>query len=433
MERLLDHWRGIYGEIFEVIETSGDVARKALAREAMHLPPAKRAKDHSEGARDVAIWFCVLEFLKANPDEHVCFVTSNSSDFGDGIAYPYPMNEDVRGLEDRLTRLKDFDEVVSRFSKEVSGKEAESTADELLRSLSVRSRVAQTAMDLTSSAAFIGLGAADATVEWREWLAQPEVELLSVKEVTGHEIEGDVWYTANATWLLYGLAADGHETTASYVACLWEMKVLFSARDDDETPTVLKTNKPSAPDTSDTASMEILQRLKERVASLSRGAMEHMRGAVSPWERLLARQVAAPLPKLDIASHLNPSIAQIAASMNLEIGTIVGRSGIQEAVAALIKLNPDFNGTRSGIQEAIALTKLNADLNGTRSAMETLRASMPKLDIATALPRTDFPDLVAAAARAQRLADLPSDADCHKNAEGRKEADDQVSLSNADE
>lgn len=116
----------------------------------MALPPAKRAKDHSEGARDAAIWFSILEFLKQNPEEHVCFVTDNTSDFGDGTVYPYPLNEDVRGLEGRLTRLKDFDQVVSQFTKEVSGKDAEAAAGLLLRSQAVRERVAQTAAEILS-------------------------------------------------------------------------------------------------------------------------------------------------------------------------------------------------------------------------------------------------------------------------------------------
>ncbi|MFD5124146.1 PIN domain-containing protein [Streptomyces sp. NPDC058385] len=400
VDRLLGHWRGIYGEIFEVIETSGDVARQALAREAMHLPPAKRAKDHSEGARDVAIWFSVIEFLKANPEEHIYFVTNNSSDFGDGTAYPYPMNEDVRGLEERLTLLKDFDQVVSRFSKEVSGKDAEAAAGELLRSLSVGGRVAQTAMDLSSPAGFVGLGPADATVEWHEWLAQPEVELLSVMNVTGHEIEGDVWYTANATWLLYGLAADGPESAAGYVACVWGMKVLFSTRDGDDAPTFLKTSELSAPDTSDAAVMGILRRLKERVANVSRRAVRRVQTAVIP-DQLFAQQLASSLPKLDIAGHLNPSIAQIAASMKLNMDAIVGRSAMEQLRASI----PDIGyGTIIG-----------------RSAMKQLQASLPKIDIPTMLPRTNIADLLAASARAQTLAGLPVDAE-----EGEQGEDEQL-------
>ncbi|MEU6215715.1 PIN domain-containing protein [Streptomyces sp. NPDC047023] len=232
LERLMNHWRGVYGEIFEVIETSPEVARRALTREALALKPAKRAKDHSEGARDVAIWFSIIEFLKANPDETVHFVTDNTTDFGDGITYPYPMNEDIEGLENRLTRLTDFNEVVSAFTKTVSGADAEAVADELLRSPGVRARVAQTAAELlTSPSGFAGLGTDDTVVQWRGWWTAPEVELVTVTEVTGHEIEGDVWYTANARWLLYGLSFDEDIADTRYTACTWETKVLFSARD----------------------------------------------------------------------------------------------------------------------------------------------------------------------------------------------------------
>lgn len=155
LERLLDHWRDAYREIFEVIETSDAAIRRAFQREAMALPPTKRAKDHSEGGRDAAIWFSVLEFLEQNPDEHVWFVTDNSDDFGDGATYKYPMDEDIRGLEDRLHRLENFDQVVSRFTTEVSGADAEAAAAELLKSVAVRDRVAQTAMDLSSLTGFM--------------------------------------------------------------------------------------------------------------------------------------------------------------------------------------------------------------------------------------------------------------------------------------
>ncbi|MFD9633513.1 PIN domain-containing protein [Streptomyces violascens] len=174
LNRLAAHWRSAYEEIFEVIDTSGDAARRALAREAMALPPAKPVKDRSEGGRDAAVWFSILDYLKENPDEDICFVTNNTKDFGDGTAYPYPMNEDVRGLEGRLTRLTDFAAVVSKFTKEVSGRDAEAAAEQLLRSLSVRNRVSQTAIEVLSSpVGFVGLDAAEATVQWREWLASP--------------------------------------------------------------------------------------------------------------------------------------------------------------------------------------------------------------------------------------------------------------------
>ncbi|MFE9454129.1 hypothetical protein [Streptomyces sp. NPDC006739] len=265
MERFLDHWRGAYADVFEVIQTSGDVALKALAREAMALPPAKRCDkgDHSEGARDVAIWFSVLEFLKDNPDEHIYFVTNNTSDFGDGTVYEYPMNEDVRGFEHRLTRLQDFKEVVATFTTEVSGESAATAAEELLRSEAMREQVAQTAVEaLDSDGGFPGLGASDAEIVWRSWLAAPAVELLSVKNVTGHKIDQHVWYTADVEWLLYGSAVSTDGDSALSVACVWRMKILFSTDEKDESPTIL-SGAPGMPDTADDRCMNGVRSLRQ--------------------------------------------------------------------------------------------------------------------------------------------------------------------------
>ncbi|MFC8583664.1 PIN domain-containing protein [Streptomyces sp. NPDC057217] len=298
LERLLDHWRDAYREIFEVIETSDAAIRRASQREAMALPPTKRAKDHSEGGRDAAIWFSVLEFLDQNPEEHVWFVTDNSTDFGDGVTYKYPMNEDIRGPEDRLHRLENFAQVVSRFTTEVSGADAEAAAAELLKSAAVRDRVAQTAMDLSSLTGFAGLGDGEAAEDWYAWLAQPEVELLSIADITGHEIENDVWYTANVQWMLYGPAVDEVEAPVGYIACVWSMKVLFSARD-DEAPTLLTSEEPSPPDTGDETCMRVLQALKKRVSDIVAGAKRRVH---TPVERMLAEQLAPTLAKLDTAT-----------------------------------------------------------------------------------------------------------------------------------
>ncbi|QIB49563.1 PIN domain-containing protein [Streptomyces aureoverticillatus] len=392
LERFLDHWRGVYSEIFEVIETSGDIARKALVREAMALPPAKRTKDHSEGARDVAIWFSILKFLRENPDEHVTFVTDNTSDFGDGTAYPYPMDEDMRGLEDRLHRLKDFDQVVSQFTKEVSGRDAEAAAGELLRSLAIRDRVAQSSVEvLSSTTGFGGLSATDALVEWHGWLASPEVELLRVTDVTGHEIEGDVWYTANARWLLYGIAADGPDAPGRYVSCVWEMKVLFSARDGDEAPTLLKTCEPSPPDTSDSATVEILERLKARVADISRRAVENLQAAVSPAERLLAQHVSTTLPKLDIAGSPAHRLAAQIAAAQADLSSPFRGLAQQVAEAQAARIN-----SAQGLAEKIAAIQAAMYANPLQKLAQQIAAAQPKLDNATVLPRTTFAGLAAA-------------------------------------
>jgi hypothetical protein len=409
LERIQAHWRSQYCEIFEVIDTSGDAARQALIREALALPPAKQGEKRAEGGRDAAIWFSVLEFLAANPDEHVCFVTNNHKDFGDGTSYQFPMDEDVRGMEGRLGRLKDFNEVVTNYTKEVSGEAAEATAEELLRSAAVRGRVAQTAVEvLNSPLGYVGLEMPDAVIAWRSWLAAPEVDLLSVKDVTGHEIEGDVWYTANVQWLLYGSALGNDDGTALGVACVWAMKVLFSAKEADESPTVLSDGDPTLPDTADDQCVQLLRRFKEKAAQAARRATK---GAalgtqnVSAWassiahptaaaqilasmprvdtsilevQRRIAEQIAESMPKLDF-SGINVA-AQIAASMpKLDTSFLVAQRGIAEQIAASMpKLDTSFLIAQRGIAEQ--LQGLSTQTAAMRAAQAVSAAHLSKDD-----------------------------------------------------
>ncbi|MGA4967089.1 PIN domain-containing protein [Streptomyces pseudogriseolus] len=395
LERLLDHWRDAYREIFEVIETSDAAIRRGFQREAMALPPAKRVKDRSEGGRDATIWFSVLEFLEQNPDEQVWFVTNNSSDFGDGSVYRYPMNEDIRGLEDRLTLLKDFNQVVSHFTKEVSGADAEAAAAELLKSAAVRDRVAQTAMDLSSLTGFVGLGDGESMEEWYAWLAEPEVELLSVTDVTGHEIESDVWYTANAQWVLYGPAVDEVEAPVGYIACVWSMKVLFSARD-DAAPTLLTSEEPSPPDTCDESCMRILEALKKRVADIVARAKRRAVAVQTPAERLIAEQFASSLAKLDTATNqlalqaaarqaalINGPAQRLAQQMAAElkrIDTPAQRLAQQAAEHLKLVNTPAQRLARKMVADQLAL--IDSPL---QRAARQVAASMPKLDLAADL------------------------------------------------
>ncbi|MEC3998872.1 PIN domain-containing protein [Actinacidiphila sp. DG2A-62] len=262
LKRLQDHWRTQYSEIFEVIETSGDAARMALAREAMALPPAKQ-NERAEGGRDVAIWFSILEYLRANPDEHACFVTDNHHDFGNGTDYPFPMNEDLRGMEIRLSRLKDFDAVVRTFTKAVSGETALATAEALLSSIEIRDEIAQAALGMESPHPFIGIDSTSAPVQWSTWLLAPDVELLSVSAVEGHEIGHDVWYTAKAEWLLFGPTFTGERSLIDRVACTWATKILFSANSEKREPTLLSSGVPSLPDLEDKRCATTLARMKD--------------------------------------------------------------------------------------------------------------------------------------------------------------------------
>lgn len=368
LERLLDYWRDAYRNIFEVIDTSGDSARKALAREAMALPPAKRGGDRSEGARDVAIWFSILEFLRENPEEEVCFVTNNTADFGDGVAYPYPMDEDLRGIEGRLTRLANFDEVLSRFAKEVSGEDAETAAYDLLRSVPIQSRLAQTAVEILSSpTGFLGIGNTGVEVQWRSWVTSPEVGLLGVTDVVGHEIESDIWYTAKARWLLYGVAVDGDDTQS--IACEWEVKLLFSASEGDQTPTLLTPGEPSLPDMADEQCIEALAKLKKRTAAAAK------RNFVN-----LSQQMAAVMPKYDIAGLMGTAnlAQQMAASFpKIDIAGVLPTMNLAQQIAEAM---PKYD---------------TAGLMGTANLAQQMAASLPKLDIAGLLPSLNITQPIA--------------------------------------
>ncbi|MGA4902954.1 PIN domain-containing protein [Streptomyces griseoincarnatus] len=393
VERLLDHWRAAYADVFEVIETSGEVALKALAREAMALPPAKRCEkgDHSQGARDVAIWFSILEFLKENPDEHVYFVTANTSDFGDGTVYKYPMDEDVRGLEHRLKRLKDFNDVVTTFTTEVSVESAAAAAEELLRSDVMREQVAQTAVEaLDSEAGFPGLGASDTEIVWRTWLAAPDVELLSVENVRGHEIDQHVWYTADVEWLLYGSAVSDDGESALSVACVWRMRILFSTDEKEESPTIL-SGAPCVPDTADERCMSIVQRLRqaaERLASRVTGGLAAAQELSASTASAATARLLTSLPKTDLAAisaYQSTIRALTARQTSLDLSELITpqTSAVQAALASMPKVSPTILSVQQEIAKTIAATQPKWDFSSLlaprMTALQAALASMPKV------------------------------------------------------
>ena len=118
-ERVKDHWRNQYQEVLTVLDTSGEAAKLALAREAYCEKPAKVDSKAKSGARDVAIWLSVIDYLKANPEQTVFFVSDNTHDFGDGTAYLSPMAEDLGDTQSRLKQLTSFEEFVSQFTQTI--------------------------------------------------------------------------------------------------------------------------------------------------------------------------------------------------------------------------------------------------------------------------------------------------------------------------
>jgi hypothetical protein len=279
-----DYWRQAYGRLFEIVETSGDIARQALLREANCEKPARGpdAKDKG-GARDAAIWLSVVEYLKSNPDKKVYFVTANTRDFGDGSEFPGPMATDIEGLEDRLTLLTSFDSVVSTFSTpiDIDEKHTEKDLASLLTSESAITLLAGAVTERLAAQSgpwggntvqvFLSGLVPDkySPVRWSTWASEPKVVLRRVQDVAGHKIGEDAWYTAIVDWILVGLAsvpnASSTPLTAhlvsvpTWVACQWQTKLLFSSRP-GEPPVLLQHWPPESLDAAEQDEWEPLVR-----------------------------------------------------------------------------------------------------------------------------------------------------------------------------
>ncbi len=260
IERAKAHWHGQYEEVLDTLETSGESARAALAREAFCEKPANTDPKKKGGARDAAIWLSVIDYLKANSTETVYFVSNNTDDFGDGAVYLSPMSEDLDDMMSRLTHLTSFDDCISRFSETM---EADSErVKSLLTSLvsdSLTSIVA-TAQSSLRDGRFGGTRIEDGAFEpfeWTTWLLPPSAVVRNVSEASGHKIGNDEWYTATVVWILVGItqpivSAYGSVRDISAIvqtACQWRTKVLFSTGEsrklaivDFETPEALDPN-----------------------------------------------------------------------------------------------------------------------------------------------------------------------------------------------
>lgn len=397
LERFKEHWSTVYSDIFEVIDTSGVAARRALAREALALAPTKETREGKTGGRDAAIWFSLLEFLEDNPNEHVYFVTNNSKDFGNGHDYPEPMDEDVRLLGGRLTYLSDFDEVIERFTKEVSGEAEKASVDALLRTTFVRGGVAQAALASMgptegANARFSGCEENDQPVRWCWWLAAPGVELLSFNDVTGHEIEGEVWYTAQIRWLLRGAALDeGGELRT--VSCLWPVKMLFSTgtgKEEGEPPTLLADHGPTPPRTSQAETKKLLEQMRQDVSA----EPEKSEGGEMPDR--------SPV----VADMQYPALAQYLNSVGLGVS-------LQRSLAT--QLAPFADVQRRLAEQQMAQFAPLADMQ--RRLAQQMASAMPKLDIATGPYQGKVQRIEAARKAAQSAAkSVPDgDAECEQD------------------
>ncbi|MDT0464819.1 hypothetical protein [Streptomyces gibsoniae] len=77
--------------------------------------PRRRGEDGRSRRRDLT----AVEYAREYSEEKVYFVSRNTQDFGDGTAYPYPMNLDLDGIEHQFVHLTALDQVVKEFAKPV--------------------------------------------------------------------------------------------------------------------------------------------------------------------------------------------------------------------------------------------------------------------------------------------------------------------------
>lgn len=283
-DAISDRWRKEYDRLFKVIDTSGEAARKALLREANCQKPAKEGAKDKGGARDAAIWFSVVEYLKNNPGEKVYFVTANTRDFGDGSEFPGPMADDIEGIEDRLEILTSFDSVVSVFSTPlaIDADHIQNDLVGLLSSEAARKRIARNVTEQLAAQTgpwggnevqvfLAGLASANTyqPVRWGGWDTEPRVVLRRVRNAAGHRIGDDDWYTAVVDWILVGRASVPSSSIMPFavsavpvprwIACEWRTKLLFSNRE-GEAPTLLKYWPPATLNASEQDEWEPLVR-----------------------------------------------------------------------------------------------------------------------------------------------------------------------------
>jgi hypothetical protein len=265
LERAKQYWRGQYEEVLTTIETSGDSAREALAREAFCQKPAKTDRARKSGARDVAIWLSLIDYLRENPEEDVYFVSNNYRDFGNGSEYPDPMSGDLADMKDRLFVLASFEDFISQFTEEI-------TVD-IERVKTILTELVGDSLTPVESAAkasmkhgrFEGTRVEDGsfeTIQWQNWILPPCAVIRDVSDASGHKIGDDEWYTATVDWILVGLVQPvnfqiGDISSLTQAACEWRTRVLFSTGQNHRL-TIVEFGRPKALDPSNRADLQPL-------------------------------------------------------------------------------------------------------------------------------------------------------------------------------
>ncbi|WP_441251755.1 PIN domain-containing protein [Kitasatospora sp. McL0602] len=256
-EKVREYWRYQYSALAETIETSTDTHKQAMFREANLIAPCKTVNSgkHKTGSRDALIWLTAIEYAKANPTEHVYFVSNNTEDFGDGTNWPAQLAEDIKDLGGRFTLYTSLDGVLARFARktDITDKQIRAmlSTPERLANIARRGRIASLQSRISDEL----LADKPGSERGLRHGVQFSAILARVEDPRAYEIDGHTWYTATARWLLVDEELSNTETDSAGQTSLslfelqgrdgaysWETRVLVSSADQDGDLTVLKSS-----------------------------------------------------------------------------------------------------------------------------------------------------------------------------------------------
>ncbi|RWZ77851.1 hypothetical protein EQK42_00535 [Streptomyces albidoflavus] len=234
LERARRYWRGVYRDIVDVIPSSEEALREGAFREMNALAPCKKGQKGKTNFRDAVIWMSAVEYAREHPSETVYFISKNTSDFGDGTSYQYPMADDIKGFGERFVHLTDGDEIVKRFTTQVSaddeGIAALVNSERTRRALSSFAR--RGAMEKRHGKFGFPVRVLNSDLRSgdvrrvRTWVHAPEIVFDSVRDIRAFGIDDHVWCTARARWIVGGYAFDELRNSVMPAACVWETLVL---------------------------------------------------------------------------------------------------------------------------------------------------------------------------------------------------------------
>ncbi|KUO00077.1 PIN domain-containing protein [Streptomyces caeruleatus] len=262
LQRFQEEWREKWLDVVDLVPTSEAALKQALIREANLLPPCKQVTINEGGdtakigGRDAAIWLTAVEYARENPDETVYFVSKNTTDFGDGDAFPYPMNEDLADIEDRFVLLTTWHALVEKFAQQTDDAD-EAAVRSILQAPESLSAIEAEAIRLMlvppslegpgfeGTMGFFVEGEGTLldtdTVRVLGWAVPPFVAFDQATDLKAYRIGDHVWCMATVRWVLSGPAALRNTLRIQGVGCIWETRVLVSTTNADARLTVLRS------------------------------------------------------------------------------------------------------------------------------------------------------------------------------------------------